>query len=68
MSELQDLKGTWQELSKVHTNLTELKYTPWAGLVPKKMRTALSVRTIYFRWTLWNPAHCCTCFITHVRI
>ena len=42
LEEIQDLKNTWSELSKVHVQINEVKTTPWSGLVPKKMRSTLT--------------------------
>ncbi len=59
--ELQDLKGTWMELSKVHNAISELKATPWSGFVAKKTRSTIQVLTIshslHARNGSRNPTH-----------
>ena len=37
LEELQDLKGVWQELSKVWEQIDDLKEKPWLSVAPRKV-------------------------------
>ena len=38
LEELQDLKGVWQELSRIWEQIDELKEKPWLSIQPRKIR------------------------------
>ncbi|EDQ85850.1 uncharacterized protein MONBRDRAFT_11532 [Monosiga brevicollis MX1] len=41
VEELNDLKASWSELSRIWTHINDLKQIPWSAVVPRKIRTAL---------------------------
>ncbi|RUS77140.1 hypothetical protein EGW08_015096 [Elysia chlorotica] len=41
LEELQDLKGVWQELSKVWEQIDDLKEKPWLSVAPRKLRQSI---------------------------
>ena len=41
LEELRDLKSSWSELSRIWSNITDLKSMPWSAVVPRQIRAKL---------------------------
>ncbi len=43
--ELQDLRGVWSELSRIWTQIDEIREKPWLSIQPRKLRQQLDTLT-----------------------
>lgn len=43
--ELQDLRGVWSELSRIWTQIDEIREKPWLSIQPRKLRQQLDALT-----------------------
>lgn len=47
LEELQDLRGVWSSLSKIWTQIDDIREKPWLSVQPRKLRYVLGIYSRY---------------------